>query len=135
MLKLREGEALSEPDQDRLDEIVARAQRERVQREQGYREKALKLFPWVCGRCGRAFDRHNVHELTVHHIDHDHDNNPEDGSNWELLCLYCHDHEHQREIEPHTGPERPRKKGKKPAPQATHNPFAGLQDMLKGDDE
>ncbi|QTG90742.1 HNH endonuclease, partial [Vibrio furnissii] len=26
--------------------------------------------------------------------DHDHTNNPEDGSNWELLCLYCHDHEH-----------------------------------------
>src|ERR1044071_1959021 len=28
--------------------------------------------------------------------DHNHDNNPPDGSNWELLCLYCHDNEHQR---------------------------------------
>ena len=24
--------------------------------EVGYREKALKLFPWVCGRCSREFD-------------------------------------------------------------------------------
>ena len=35
-------------------------------------------------------------ELTVHHKDHNHDNNPPDGSNWELLCLYCHDHEHEK---------------------------------------
>lgn len=61
--------------------------------ESGYREKALKLFPWVCGRCSREFVYSNLRELTVHHIDHDHTNNPEDGSNWELLCLYCHDHE------------------------------------------
>ncbi|MFQ7389511.1 MAG: HNH endonuclease [Escherichia sp.] len=32
-------------------------------------------------------------------IDHDHTNNPEDGSNWELLCLYCHDHEHSKYTE------------------------------------
>ncbi len=24
---------------------------------------------------------------------------PEDGSNWELLCLYCHDHEHSKYTE------------------------------------
>ena len=35
-------------------------------------------------------------ELTVHHKDHNHDNNPPDGSNWELLCVYCHDHEHEK---------------------------------------
>ena len=23
--------------------------------ETGYRERALKLFPWVCGRCSREF--------------------------------------------------------------------------------
>ncbi len=62
--------------------------------ESGYREKALKIYPWVCGRCSREFVYSNLRELTVHHIDHDHTNNPEDGSNWELLCLYCHDHEH-----------------------------------------
>ena len=65
----------------------------------GYREKALKLFPWVCGRCSREFVYSNLRELTVHHIDHDHSNNPEDGSNWEMLCLYCHDHEHSKYTE------------------------------------
>ncbi len=64
--------------------------------ESGYREKALKIYPWVCGRCSREFVYSNLRELTVHHIDHDHTNNPEDGSNWELLCLYCHDHEHSK---------------------------------------
>lgn len=67
--------------------------------EVGYREKALKLFPQVCGRCSREFVYSNLRELTVHHIDHDHSNNPEDGSNWEMLCLYCHDHEHSKYTE------------------------------------
>jgi hypothetical protein len=64
-----------------------------------YRDQALKLYPWICGRCGREFTHGNLHELTVHHRDHNHDHNPPDGSNWELLCLYCHDNEHQRELE------------------------------------
>jgi len=55
--------------------------------EVGYREKALKIFPWVCGRCSREFVYSNLRELTVHHIDHDHSNNPEDGSNWR--CCAC----------------------------------------------
>lgn len=67
-----------------------------ARREAGYREKALKMYPWVCGRCAREFSGKRVSELTVHHRDHNHDNNPEDGSNWELLCLYCHDNEHSR---------------------------------------
>jgi hypothetical protein len=67
--------------------------------ESGYREKALKIYPWICGRCSREFVYSNLRELTVHHIDHDHTNNPEDGSNWELLCLYCHDHEHSKYTE------------------------------------
>ena len=74
------------PDPARLDAIVARARAESEARQRGYRERALKLYPWVCGRCGRSFDRSNLHELTVHHRNHDHDDNPEDGSNWELLC-------------------------------------------------
>jgi hypothetical protein len=53
--------------------------------ESGYREKALKIYPWICGRCSREFVYSNLRELTVHHIDHDHTNNPEDGSNWS----YC----------------------------------------------
>lgn len=40
--------------------------------ESGYREKALKIYPWVCGRCSREFVYSNLRELTVHHIDHDH---------------------------------------------------------------
>ncbi len=42
--------------------------------ESGYREKALKIYPWVCGRCSREFVYSNLRELTVHHIDHDHTN-------------------------------------------------------------
>jgi len=82
-----------------LDSVVAEAQRNRLQRESGYREKSLRMYPWICGRCAREFTRENVHELTVHHRDHNHDNNPQDGSNWELLCVYCHDNEHQRLVE------------------------------------
>jgi hypothetical protein len=84
---------------DRLDRVVADARRAAEVRERGYREQALKIYPWVCGRCAREFTRANVRELTVHHRDHNHDNNPSDGSNWELLCLYCHDNEHQRQLE------------------------------------
>jgi hypothetical protein len=65
--------------------------------EQLYRARALKLFPWVCAHCGREFDGKKLNQLTVHHKDHNHHNNPPDGSNWELLCLYCHDNEHQRD--------------------------------------
>lgn len=86
------------PDNARLDRVVAEARRKRVSREQTYREQALKLYPWVCGRCGRAFTQQNLKELTVHHRDHDHDNNPPDGSNWENLCSYCHDDEHSRSL-------------------------------------
>lgn len=111
----------------KLDQIVAEARRAREKREQGYRERALKMYPWICGRCSREFTRTNVHELTVHHRDHNHDNNPEDGSNWELLCLYCHDNEHSRLLD---GVGTRDNSGK--AASATHNPFASLADMLKG---
>ena len=114
----------------KLDAAVAEARRNRERREQGYREQALKMFPWVCGRCAREFTSANVHELTVHHRDHDHDNNPPDGSNWELLCVYCHDNEHARHIDAAAG-----QGGLAPheaeAP-ATHKPFADLADLLKG---
>lgn len=63
-------------------------------RERNYRDRALKLFPHICARCGRKFEGKRLRELTVHHKDQDFKNNPPDGSNWELLCLYCHDDEH-----------------------------------------
>lgn len=119
----------AQPDKNHLDQIVANARQSRKEREQGYREQALKLYPWVCGRCGREFSRENLHELTVHHKNHDHDNNPTDGSNWELLCLYCHDNEHQRQIDMLKNSETT-KSGQTSS--ATHKPFADLKTLLKG---
>ena len=37
-----------------------------VKQEEGYRIKALRLYPWVCGRCAREFEYSNLRELTVH---------------------------------------------------------------------
>jgi len=79
-----------------VDRLIAEARDSMKQREKGYRDQALKLFPWICAKCGREFSGKRVRELTVHHKDHNHDHNPPDGSNWELLCLYCHDNEHSR---------------------------------------
>lgn len=118
------------PPRDTLDRVVAQARRARELRERGYREQALKLYPHVCGRCGRDFDRKNLHELTVHHRDHNHDHNPPDGSNWELLCLYCHDNEHQRQLAAQGGEAHSDDNG----PAATHTPFADLGKLLKKDD-
>jgi hypothetical protein len=98
-------------------------------RAKGYREQALKLFPWICGRCAREFSRAGLSELTVHHVDHNHDNNPTDGSNWELLCIYCHDEEHTKFVNlvrygstTDTAPVA-----------ATHNPFADLKAKMQED--
>ena len=110
---------------DKLDRIVSEARAAGEQREQGYRSKALKMYPWVCGRCAREFDEKNLRELTVHHRDHDHDNNPADGSNWELLCVYCHDNEHSRYVDAAYGDSATTAQ----AEEATHKPFADLASM------
>lgn len=115
---------------DAVDRILAQSRRDAGQRDQGYRERALKMYPWICGRCAREFTRANLHELTVHHRNHDHDFNPADGSNWELLCLYCHDNEHSRLID-HTGVSAQR--AEDAAAPATGNPFANLKSLLKRD--
>ena len=111
------------------NEIIAKARREQEQREKTYRERALKLFPWICARCGREFKGRKLRELTVHHKDHDHDNNPPDGSNWELLCLYCHDNEHSKYLDAdwHDAPVP----GGDPAPPSTYRPFADLEALMK----
>ena len=114
------------PNQARLDNIVAKARRHSSEREATYRERALKLYPWVCGRCAREFAGVRLRELTVHHKDHNHDNNPLDGSNWELLCIYCHENEHARVLDESI---RGSVLGGQ-APVATHNPFADLQAKL-----
>ena len=124
------GKKPTGPDLGRLDRTLAEARRAQDERAQSYRGQALKLFPWICGRCAREFDHTNVRELTVHHKDHNHDNNPPDGSNWELLCLYCHDNEHQRHLG-QPGMDAGRTAG---TPPATHTPFADLASLLNKDD-
>ena len=95
--------------------------------DKAYREQALKLFPWICARCAREFAGARLRELTVHHKDGNHDRNPPDGSNWELLCIYCHENEHARVADAKAGggvraadPEA-----------ATHRPFADLAKKLR----
>ena len=122
-------------DHDRLDRVVAKARRDADARMDGYRERSLRLHPWVCARCGREFTRANLHELTVHHKDHDHDNNPADGSNWENLCLYCHDWEHQKYSHLARGKGVGYGlTGRAGTKRATHNPFADLKEKLKRKD-
>jgi 5-methylcytosine-specific restriction endonuclease McrA len=113
------------PDHARLDRVVLEARQHSESRESGYREQALKLYPWICARCGREFSGVRLRELTVHHKDHNHDNNPADGSNWELLCLYCHDNEHSRMLD-----EAARNRRDNGQKIATHSPFADLKSLL-----
>ena len=111
----------------KLDKHLAEQRAYIAKREKGYREQSLKLYPWICGRCTREFTRANLSELTVHHRDHNHDNNPSDGSNWELLCIYCHDEEHTKFVDfirygsTEEGDIAP----------ATFNPFADLKERMK----
>jgi hypothetical protein len=118
-------------DPKRQARLLAELHRDIEARQAGYRAQALKLFPHVCARCGRAFEGKRLRELTVHHKDVNHDNNPPDGSNWELLCIYCHDHEHAAESERALG-------GDGTVPVAGHtappiaNPFAGLDGLIGG---
>jgi len=116
-------------DPSKLDRIVADARQAADKRDEGYREQALKIYPWICGRCAREFTRANVRELTVHHRDHNHHNNPPNGSNWELLCLYCHDNEHQKQLELAGGGGQSGNGGRR-GNVATHSPFADLKAML-----
>jgi len=63
-----------------------------------YREKSLVIHGFVCARCGREFAGIQRQLLTVHHKDGNHHNNPADGSNWENLCVYCHEDAHSRGV-------------------------------------
>ncbi len=92
-----------------------------------YRAQALKILPHVCARCAREFSGRRLRELTVHHKDGNHENNPADGSNWELLCIYCHENEHARIVDSQAGGG-----ATQPEPQpATHRPLADLGKLLK----
>ena len=109
--------------------IIEEVRQNRAEREKGYRERALNMFPRICARCGREFSGRKLRELTVHHKDHDHDHNPPDGSNWELLCLYCHDNEHSRDqVSDWYGEASPEDD---PRSEALDSPFAGLDKLLE----
>ena len=121
------------PDNDSIDPIVAEFRRDKSREDKTYRARALKLLPHICGHCGRGFEGPRLRELTVHHKDHDHTNNPPDGSNWELLCLYCHDNEHERETVADALADDATAAKRENA--GLHQPFAGLADLLKKKDE
>ena len=119
----------TQKDIDRQDQIIIEARRNQELRGKTYRERALKIFPGICARCGREFTGKRLRELTVHHKDHNHDNNPPDGSNWELLCIYCHDNEHSRYLDAEWyEAETP---GGEQEPPSTYKPFADLETLLK----
>jgi hypothetical protein len=112
-----------------MDQLVSDARRNKQARENTYRERALKLFSWICGRCGREFSGKQLNQLTVHHKDHNHENNPSDGSNWELLCIYCHENEHARgQVADAYAAETP---DSAPVRELDHRPFADLELLLK----
>lgn len=114
---------------EKKSQIRDELRRETEKRQKSYRERALKLFPHICARCTREFEGKRLRELTVHHKDHDHDNNPPDGGNWELLCIYCHDHEHDQlsmaRYYEGSGQE------KIDSTPSISKPFEGLKDLLK----
>jgi hypothetical protein len=81
-------------------EDIVRGLKKAAQKPPGedYRERSLDIHGLVCARCSREFDPLNRQLLTVHHKDGNHRNNPPDGSNWENLCVYCHEDIHSRGI-------------------------------------
>ena len=95
-----------------------------------YRDQALKLLPWICARCAREFPAPRLRELTVHHKDGNHDHNPPDGSNWELLCIYCHENEHARYLD--SAGRGDAVSGAAPDAPSTYKAFADLKARLKG---
>lgn len=117
------------PEPEKQARILEQLRRDLAIRQKGYRERALSLFPHVCASCGRELSGKRLKELTVHHRDHNHQNNPPDGSNWELLCIYCHDHEHEKYKL--AGQFDGASQEDVPEPSKITNPFEKLDDLLK----
>ena len=117
-------------DPEKRAQVLAQLRRDQEIQRNSYRARALKLFPHVCGRCKREFSGKRLQELTVHHKDHNFNNNPNDGSNWELLCTYCHADEHEKTLlKGYTDNSE-----SSPAPSTLFNPFSGLDSLVKPDD-
>ncbi len=98
--RVRVKSAGSKGEPSRSPEEVVRELKQDAQRPVGedYRERSLAIHGLICARCGREFDESNRKLLTVHHKDGNHHHNPPDGSNWENLCVYCHEDVHSREL-------------------------------------
>ncbi|MEO5359364.1 MAG: YajD family HNH nuclease [Nitrospirota bacterium] len=85
------------PDSNKsVEEIIRELKAAGQNTNSNYRQQSLQIHGLICAKCGREFDEKNKNQLTVHHKDGNHNNNPLDGSNWENLCAYCHDDEHTR---------------------------------------
>jgi len=84
------------------------------------------MYPHIFGSCSHELTQKTPHELTVHHRDHNHGNNPADDSYSQLLCLYCPDNGHDRQLEAHQR-DTYNDDGKSDA--ATFNRFADLKSM------
>ncbi|KMY67451.1 HNH endonuclease [Desulfocarbo indianensis] len=96
--KRYEGESSRKDEAPRpVSQVVAELKAD-AENKRSYREESLRLHGLICAKCGREFDQKTKHLLTVHHKDGNWKNNPRDGSNWENLCVYCHDDEHSRGI-------------------------------------
>ncbi|MBI5847324.1 MAG: HNH nuclease family protein [Nitrospirae bacterium] len=83
---------------DKSVEEIVRELKQAGKASGDYRELSLKIHGLVCAKCGREFEERERRLLTVHHKDGNHKNNPSDGSNWENLCVYCHEDEHSRGV-------------------------------------
>ena len=116
-------------DPQRQARLLAELRRDNEIRQKGYRAQALKILPHICGICGREFEGKRLSELTVHHKDLNYKNNPPDGSNWELLCTYCHEdvHADQSGTDYHDDPTPTNGRERSPIV----NPFAGLDSLVK----
>ena len=120
--------------EEKRAQIQTELRRDAEQRRSSYRIRALSILPHICVSCGREFEGKRLKELTVHHKDHNHNNNPPDGSNWELLCLYCHDHEHEKSMLGGYYESGSAVAEKKHTAPSVFSPFANLDALIKKDD-
>jgi len=99
-VKVQKKPASSVTDKEKSAEDLVREMKmtQKASAGEDYRKKSLAINGLVCARCGREFPEAKRHLLTVHHKDGNHHNNPADGSNWENLCVYCHEDVHSREV-------------------------------------
>ena len=54
----------SSADHGELEHILAEARKLRTRRGNLYRDKALKILPWICAWCGREFTSKKLHEAS-----------------------------------------------------------------------